>query len=204
MRLVYIDDVINTLIQSTGKKNKKLNYEEIPIEYRISLRNLAEKIKNFKNVRSSKVIPPVGTGIERALYSTYLSYLPLDQIKYPVVAHKDPRGEFIEFLKTQHSGQFSIFTAEKGVTRGGHYHHTKNEKFLVIKGKARFRLRNLVTHETAELNVSEKKMEVVDMPPGWVHDITNTGNDTLVVMLWANEIFDPETPDTIYSTLEKA
>lgn len=203
LRLVYIDDVVEALIDAASKREtNKLTLQNVPIEYKISLVELADKIRQFPKIRSSSVISPVGCGIDRALYSTYLSYIPSDQFKYEINSHHDERGSFVEFLKTSDSGQFSFFSAEKGVTRGGHYHHTKNEKFLVIKGRARFRLRNLITNEKIELTVSDKLMEVVDMPPGWTHDITNIGDEILLVMLWANEVFDPAKPDTIHSTLE--
>ena len=102
-------------------------------------------------------------------------------------------------LKTFSSGQFSISTTEPGITRGNHYHHTKNEKFLVVKGKAKFRFRNILTDEKYELNVSEDFVEVIETIPGWVHDISNVGTKKMVVMLWANEIFDKEIPDTYAS-----
>lgn len=203
LRLVYIDDVIEALIDAASKpETSKLTLQDVPIEYQISLVELANKISQFPKIRSTSAVPPVGRGIDRALYSTYLSYIPCDQFKYEITSHHDKRGSFVEFLKTSDSGQFSFFSAEKGVTRGGHYHHTKNEKFLVIKGSARFRLRNLITNEKVELTVSDKLMEVVDMPPGWAHDITNIGDGILLVMLWANEVFDPAKPDTIHSKLE--
>ena len=203
LRLVYIDDVVEALIDAalTREKNK-LTFKDVPVEYKISLVELAKKIRQFPKIRSTSTVPPVGFGIDRALYSTYLSYIPYDQFKYEITSHHDERGSFVEFLKTSDSGQFSFFSAEKGVTRGGHYHHTKNEKFLVIKGRARFRLRNLITNKKIEITVSDKLMEVVDMPPGWTHDITNIGDGTLLVMLWANEVFDSAKPDTIHSKLE--
>lgn len=203
LRLVYIDDVVEALIDAAlTRETNKLTFKDVPVEYKISLVELAKKIRQFPKIRSTSTVPPVGFGIDRALYSTYLSYIPYDQFKYEITSHHDERGSFVEFLKTSDSGQFSFFSAEKGVTRGGHYHHTKNEKFLVIKGRARFRLRNLITNEKVEITVSDKLMEVVDMPPGWTHDITNIGDGTLLVMLWANEIFDSAKPDTIHSKLE--
>jgi UDP-2-acetamido-2,6-beta-L-arabino-hexul-4-ose reductase len=141
----------------------------------------------------------VGTGLVRSLYATYLTYLPNERFAYDVPVHGDPRGVFVEMLKTPDSGQFSYFTAHPGITRGGHYHHTKTEKFLVIKGRAVFRFRHLLTDERFELATSGDKPQVVDTIPGWVHDITNVGNDEMVVMLWANEVFDRERPDTVAS-----
>jgi len=106
------------------------------------------------------------------------------------------RGVFVEMLKTKDSGQFSFFTAHPGVTRGSHYHHSKSEKFLVIKGKARFQFRHILTNERHEILTSGDKFEIVETIPGWTHDISNIGTDEMVVMLWANEIFDRSKPDT--------
>ena len=139
----------------------------------------------------------MGVGLTRALYATYISYLPTEKFSYEVAQHADPRGIFVEMLKTQDSGQFSYFTAHPGVTRGGHYHHTKTEKFLVIKGNALFRFRHLVTDELFELETTIDAPQIVDTIPGWSHDITNIGDDEMVVMLWANENFDRQRPDTI-------
>ena len=139
----------------------------------------------------------VGGGITRALYSTYLSFLRPEQFSYDLPVHADARGRFVEVLKTKDSGQFSFFTAHPGITRGGHYHHSKNEKFLVIQGTARFGFRHVVTGETYELFTDGEKPEIVETVPGWSHDITNTGENEMIVMLWANEIFDREHPDTI-------
>ena len=170
---------------------------EIDPVYSVSVGDLAELIRTFKESRDSKVISAVGVGLTRALYSTYLSFLQPKQFSYPLVVHTDPRGQFVEMLKTKDSGQFSFFTAHPGITRGGHYHHSKNEKFLVIQGQARFGFRNIVTRETYELFTDGEKPEVVETAPGWSHDITNVGKSIMIVMLWANEIFDPQNPDTI-------
>jgi UDP-2-acetamido-2,6-beta-L-arabino-hexul-4-ose reductase len=126
-----------------------------------------------------------------------VSYLPNEKCSYEVQQHADPRGVFVEMLKTPDSGQFSYFTAHPGITRGGHYHHTKTEKFLVIKGEALFRFRHLLTDELVELRTNGSTPQVVDTIPGWSHDITNVGDDEMVVMLWANENFDRQSPDTI-------
>jgi UDP-2-acetamido-2,6-beta-L-arabino-hexul-4-ose reductase len=139
----------------------------------------------------------VGVGFTRALYATYVSYLPTEKFSYNIQQHSDPRGVFVEVLKTLDSGQFSYFTAYPGVTRGGHYHHTKTEKFLVIRGEALFRFRHLLTSELIEVRVSGAIPRVVDTIPGWSHDITNVGDHELIVMLWANENFDRQKPDTI-------
>ena len=141
----------------------------------------------------------VGTGLVRALYSTYLSHLEPAAFEYRVPVHADPRGEFVEMLKTPDCGQFSFFTAHPGVTRGGHYHHSKTEKFLVIKGQALFRFRHMQTGQTHQIVTTGQEPQVVETVPGWTHDIKNVGDDEMVVMLWANENFDREKPDTVAS-----
>jgi len=156
-----------------------------------------ETLKEFKNASQSLTVGNVGCGLRRALYSTYVSFLPKEKFSYQVKLYSDPRGDFVEMLRTPEAGQFSYFTAHPGVTRGGHYHHSKTEKFLVLSGTASFRFRHLRTNERYETVVRGGTGTIVDTIPGWVHDITNIGSDTLVVMLWANETFDRNRPDTI-------
>lgn len=167
--------------------------------YQISLGDLANLIQRFKESRDSLVTERVGSGFIRALYSTYVSYLPVTQFTYGIASHSDERGTFVEMLKTPDCGQFSYFTAHPGVTRGGHYHHSKSEKFLVIRGKALFKFRQILTNEHYEIIVDGSHPKIVETIPGWSHDITNIGDDELIVMLWANEIFDRQEPDTISS-----
>lgn len=150
----------------------------------------------FQRGHGSLQIERVGSGFERALYSTYLSYLDPSEFSYTVPRHGDERGVFVEMLQTKDSGQFSFFTAHPGITRGGHYHHSKNEKFLVISGRASFKFRHVITDETYEIIVEGSDSRVVETVPGWSHDVTNIGDSELVVMLWANEVFDRENPDT--------
>ena len=178
---------------------KGLLKKEVKPEYSVTLLALANQIRAFKNCRNSLVSEPVGTGFVRALYATYISYLPSDQFSYAIPSFKDKRGVFVEMLKTKDPGQFSYFTAHPGVTRGGHYHHTKTEKFLVIKGNAHFGFRNIFTNETFDIETSGENPCIVETIPGWAHDITNIGDEEMLVMLWANEIFDRDKPDTITS-----
>jgi len=199
LRLVYIDDVVTALLAALDAPAADCVRATVNPEYAISLGELAAQIRAFGNCRSTLMSERVGTGLVRALYATYVSYLPEEKFAYEVVQHADPRGVFVEMLKTPDSGQFSYFTAHPGITRGGHYHHTKTEKFLVIKGEALFRFRHLLTNELIELRTSGAKPQVVDTIPGWSHDITNVGNDEMVVMLWANENFDRQKPDTVAS-----
>jgi UDP-2-acetamido-2,6-beta-L-arabino-hexul-4-ose reductase len=197
VRLVYVDDVINDFLRLLNERPAGVMRPEVSPVYTITVGDLAEQIRVFKGGRESMVTEAVGTGLTRALYATYLSFLRPKQFSYSLTAHADKRGRFVEMLKTKDSGQFSFFTAHPGITRGGHYHHTKNEKFLVIQGKARFGFRHIVTGETYELFTDGEKPEVVETVPGWSHDITNVGSNEMIVMLWANEIFDRQHPDTV-------
>ena len=197
VKLVYVDDVVEEFIRALDAMPAGLTRGEVSLGYGITLGDLAAQIEAFKNCRGSLVSERVGTGLVRALYATYVSYLPPDKFAYDLPMYGDERGVFVEMLKTQDSGQFSFFTAHPGITRGGHYHHTKTEKFLVIKGSARFGFRHVVTDERFEVFTLGEKPQVVETVPGWTHDITNVGDDEMFVMLWANEIFDRARPDTI-------
>ena len=204
LSLVYVDDVVNAfleIISEHGNKNSVAIEQSVQPEYDITLGDLASQIQAFKDSRTTGITEAVGTGLTRALYSTYISYLKPLQFSYPLTKHADPRGEFVEMLKTRESGQFSYFTAFPGITRGGHYHHTKTEKFLVIRGEARFKFRHMVTNERFELITNGDNPTIVETIPGWTHDITNIGETEMIVMLWANEIFDRQKPDTINSPL---
>lgn len=196
LNLIYIDDVVNKFIDILDKKDKVKDLSiDIPV-YQKTISNIVDLLNRFKNIKTSLVVEEVGTGFERALYSTFISYLPLNKFEYPLPIYKDDRGEFVEMLKTKSSGQFSYFTSYPGVSRGSHYHHSKTEKFLVLSGKAKFRFKNILTDEYHEIFSEGGQPKVVETIPGWAHDITNIGKDNLVVMLWANEIFDRDHPDT--------
>jgi UDP-2-acetamido-2,6-beta-L-arabino-hexul-4-ose reductase len=199
VRLVYVDDVVNALLAQLASAWAGLVRPAVAPEYGITLGELSDQIDAFKNCRTSLVSERVGTGLIRALYATYVSYLPTESFVYDVPVHGDARGVFVEMLKTPDAGQFSFFTAHPGITRGGHYHHTKTEKFLVIKGHARFGFRHMLTNEVHQIETQGEKPQVVETVPGWTHDITNIGTDEMVVMLWANEVFDRASPDTIAS-----
>jgi UDP-2-acetamido-2,6-beta-L-arabino-hexul-4-ose reductase len=202
--LVYVDDVIERFVQLMDGADAALGadgFASVTPQYTTTVGELARQVQAFKDSRVSLTTDRVGTGLLRALYATYVSYLPPELFAYTVPQYGDPRGVFAEMLKTPDCGQFSYFTAHPCITRGGHYHHSKTEKFLVIKGQARFKFRHMQTGETHELHTSGDKAEVVETVPGWTHDITNTGTDEMVVMLWANEVFDREKPDTFACTV---
>ena len=204
LTLVYVDDVVQRFIHLLDGADAALDaagFATVAPQYSTTVGALAAQIQAFKESRNNLVTERVGTGLVRALYSTYVSYLPVEEFAYTVPQHGDARGVFVEMLKTPDCGQFSYFTAHPGITRGGHYHHSKTEKFLVIKRCARFKFRHMHTGETHTLDTSGEQAQVVETVPGWTHDITNIGSDELVVMLWANEIFDRERPDTFACAL---
>lgn len=197
--LVYVDDVVDRFIQLMDGAQTQPDangFETMQPVYPTTVGHLADAIEGFKTNRDTLMIDRVGTGLTRALYATYVSYLPVERFSYTVPQHADPRGVFVEMLKTPDCGQFSFFTAKPGITRGGHYHHTKTEKFLVIKGQVCFKFRHMDTGETYELLTDGSKAEIVETVPGWTHDITNIGQNEMIVMLWANEIYDRQRPDT--------
>lgn len=196
IKLAYIDDVVASFVALLDGAEQPMPFAEVSPVYEITVAELADQLQRFKASRDNLVTEPVGVGLIRALYSTYVSYLSPEQFTYTVPQHGDERGVFVEMLKTQDAGQFSFFTAHPDVTRGGHYHHSKTEKFLVIKGEACFRFRHMLTGEFYEMFTSGIQPEIVETVPGWTHDVTNVGKDELVCMLWANEIFDRENPDT--------
>nr|WP_293604650.1 NAD-dependent epimerase/dehydratase family protein [Polaromonas sp. UBA4122] len=210
--LVYVDDVIGRFVGLMDdsrhcEEERRGNpgsldcraasaMTEVAPQYSTTMGELARQIQAFKDSRTTLMTERVGTGLVRALYATYVSYLPVESFTYTVPQHADPRGVFVEVLKTPDAGQFSYFTAHPGITRGGHYHHSKTEKFLVIKGQARFKFRHMQTGQAHELVTTGEKPEIVETVPGWTHDITNIGTDEMIVMLWANEVFDRARPDT--------
>lgn len=205
LSLVYIDDVCDVfieLVSATLSGEKQAGgFKEMPVVYHTTVGEVAGLLQKFKKSRDTLVTEEVGVGLTRALYSTYLSYFSPEQFAYTVPGYTDPRGTFVEMLKTPSAGQFSFFTAHPGITRGGHYHHSKNEKFLVIKGKACYRFEQIISGEQYELTTDASEYKIIETVPGWTHDITNVGEEELIVMLWANEIFDRSKPDTIASPL---
>jgi UDP-2-acetamido-2,6-beta-L-arabino-hexul-4-ose reductase len=196
LSLVYIDDVVETVVALLDSPADSVPVAVWPV-YDTTVGAVANTISGFRRDRADNLIDSVGTGLIRALYSTYVASLPVKEFSYPIAAHRDPRGSFSEMLKTRTSGQFSYFTAHPGVTRGGHYHHSKTEKFLVVHGTARFCFRHIMTGETHAIDVSGERPEIVETVPGWAHDVTNIGDTPLISFLWANEIFDRDRPDTI-------
>jgi UDP-2-acetamido-2,6-beta-L-arabino-hexul-4-ose reductase len=195
--LLHVDDVVNAFVELLGANDTQTGYVEAGPVYEATVGELAQTLRDFADSRHSLLIPRVGIGLTRALYATYISYLQPDSFAYNVPRHTDGRGVFVEMLKTPDCGQVSYFTAHPGITRGEHYHHSKTEKFLIIRGTARFGFRNIKTGQSHELIARGGEGCIVESVPGWAHNITNVGDDELIVMLWANEVFDRARPDTI-------
>lgn len=197
LNLVHVDDVVAAFLSVLDAPGDGAGFAEAGPVYSTTVGVVADAIRGFADSRESLMIDRVGAGLTRALYSTYLSYLEPEAFCYRVRRHADPRGVFVEMLKTPDCGQVSYFTAGPGVTRGRHYHHTKTEKFLVLTGEARFGFRHIITSARHEIVTRGGDGTIVETIPGWAHDITNIGEGEMVVMLWANEIFDRARPDTV-------
>ena len=203
IEIVHIDDLIKTFIDIIFNKDNYSQYCTVPISYPVTVGALADILKSFKEDRKNFYIDQVGLGLLRVLYSTYISYYDPSMFSYALEEHSDNRGVFSEIIKTKSSGQFSYFTVNIGETRGGHFHHTKTEKFLVVSGAARYQFSNIVTKEHYTICTDGNSPTVVESIPGWVHDITNIGDEKLIVFLWSNEVFDVDNPDTYVLNNEK-
>lgn len=200
MTLVYIDDVVQELINClVDKANKTEDYYKVGVKHHIKLGEIVELIQSFKNSRTTLQIPDLSDVFTKKLYSTYLSYLPENQFSYPLKMNVDTRGSFTEFIKSPDRGQVSINISKPGITKGNHWHHTKNEKFLVVFGSGVIRFRKVDEPSAViEYFVSGNKLEVVDIPVGYTHNIENLGDTDLITVMWVNEIFDLEQPDTYF------
>ena len=194
---VYIDDIVKEFISCLTKEGS-FEILHVTPTYKVSLGTLASLLKSFKESRNTLELPYLKDGFEKKLYSTYLSYLPEDQFSYPLNSHVDMRGSFTEFIRSKDRGQVSVNIQHPGIIKGNHYHHTKNEKFLVVAGQGIIRFRKLGEETIIEYPVSCEKLEVIDIPVGYTHDIINTGTTDMVTIMWANEEFDAENPDTYY------
>ena len=199
LTLCYIDDVIKEFVSVLNNRiDNEEKFSKISKEYQITLGNLAETIKSFKESRNDLIVPNMENELTKKLYSTYLSFLPEDDFSYDLKMNIDQRGSFTEFIKTPDRGQISINVSKPGITKGNHWHHTKNEKFLVVSGKGQIRFRKIGSEEIIEYNVTGEKLKVVDIPNGYTHSIVNIGEIDLVTVMWANELFDQDNPDTYY------
>lgn len=199
LTLAYIDDVVEEFIKAMeDTPTMERDYCKVSLTYNTTVGEIAELIKSFKESRVNLNIPDMGNEFTKKLYSTYLSYLPEDKFSYGLKMNVDNRGSFTEFIRTPERGQVSVNVSKPGITKGNHWHHTKNEKFLVVSGKALIRFRKIDSDDIIEYKVSGDELEVVDIPTGYTHSIINVGDTDLVTIIWANECFDSENPDTYY------
>lgn len=199
MRLIYIDDLVKELINALkGNENYKNNYCYVEPVYKVKLGKIVELLYGFKENRKNRFICDLSDDFTKKLYSNYLSYLPKDKFLYNLKMNIDYRGSFTEFIKTIDRGQVSVNISKPRIIKGNHWHHTKTEKFLVVSGKGVIRFRKIGETEIIEYHVSGDKMQVVDIPPGYTHNIENLGENDMVTIMWANETFDPDNPDTYY------
>lgn len=199
MKLIYIDDVVDEFINALEDRANHIgDFCQVPIDYTIELGKIAELIYSFKESRKTLSVPNFSNEFEKKLYSTYLSYLPVDDFAYSLKKNEDDRGSFTEFLRTCDRGQVSVNVAKPGITKGNHWHHTKNEKFLVVSGEALIQFRKVGETKVYDYRVSGDEMKVVDIPCGYTHNIINVGDTDLVTVMWANEAFNPDKPDTFF------
>lgn len=199
MHLVYIDDIVDEFICAIkGQEHKNGDFCEVPVTHKITLGEIADLLYSFKESRRNLSIPNQADAFSKKLYATYISYLPKNEFAYPLKMNVDPRGSFTEFLKTDEYGQVSVNISHPHIVKGNHWHHTKNEKFLVVSGKGVIRFRYPESDEVTEYFVSGDKLTVVDIPTGYTHNIENLGDTDMVTIMWANEKFDPNKPDTYF------
>ena len=212
LRLCYIDDVVDELIAALKGEEHHTRHPElvsgsdycyVPTVHEVKLGEIVELLHKFKAMPQTLGVPTLSNGFEKALYSTFLSYFPKEKFSYPVKMNIDARGSYTELIRSEHNGQFAVNISKPGITKGQHWHHTKNEKFVVVHGHGLIQLRKLGTDEIIEFEVSGDKIEVVEMIPGYTHNIINLSQtDDLVTFMWANECFDPNRPDTYFEPVE--
>ncbi|MDF2538623.1 MAG: capsular biosynthesis protein [Herbinix sp.] len=202
LKLAYIDDTIEELLRGLyGNETRKGDYCVISQTYMVTLGTIVKLLYSFEKAGIERTIPDMSDGFTKALYSTYTSYLPEDKICHSPAISEDNRGVFMEFIRTLNQGQISVNTIKPGYVKGNHWHHTKCEKFLVVSGKGVIRLRNYYSDQILTIDVSGDKMTVVNIPAGFIHNIENLGDTDMVTLIWANECFNPEKPDTYYSVV---
>lgn len=199
LNLCYIDDVLEEFIRALeGMPTIQDDFCVVPVTHTIKLGELANAIQSFKETRVNLSVSKMDNELTKKLYSTYLSFLPQDNFSYDLKMNCDQRGSFTEFIRTPDRGQVSINVSKPGITKGNHWHHTKNEKFLVVSGQGLIRFRKIDSDEIIEYRVSGDKLQVVDIPTGYTHSIVNVGENDLVTVMWVNECFDRDKPDTHY------
>lgn len=204
MNLVYIDDVVEELIAAlSGLEHYDDGFCVVPIVHTVALGDIVNLLYSFKEMPQSLGVPNLADAFSKKLYSTYLSYLPKEKFSYPVKMNIDDRGSFTELIRTASCGQFSVNISKPGITKGQHWHHTKNEKFVVVNGHGLIQLRKIDTDEVINFEVNGDKIEVVEMIPGYTHNIINLSEtENLVTFMWCNECFDSNRPDTFFEPVE--
>jgi UDP-2-acetamido-2,6-beta-L-arabino-hexul-4-ose reductase len=201
MNLVYIDDVVEEIIKRAETHNSEHSeniFCSVEPVHSLKLGAIVELLHSFKSNRENRFIPDMSDVFVKKLYSTYISYIPADRFKYPLLMNIDDRGSFTEFIKTPERGQVSVNISKPGIIKGNHWHHSKCEKFLVVSGHGIIRFRKIDSNEVLEFPVNSDNLEVVDIPPGYTHNIENLGNSNMVTIMWANELLNPDKPDTFY------
>ncbi len=198
--LLYVDDAVKALLSCVNGNVLKdeEGFVKTSPQYKVPIGRIAKLLCEFKEGREKLLVPCLSDGFTSALYATYLSYLKKDDFSYALTTHEDYRGSFTEIIKTPDRGQFSVNISKPHITKGNHWHHTKNEKFCVVSGKGVIRFRDIHTEDVIEYFVSGDKIEVVDIPTGYTHNIENLGDTDMVTFMWCSEIFDPERPDTYF------
>jgi UDP-2-acetamido-2,6-beta-L-arabino-hexul-4-ose reductase len=199
IELAYIDDVVRHFVGHLKARydDKKIFYS-IDRTYKVTLGELSSKIYSLRDMRRTLVVPDLSDDFMKCLYATYLSFLDARDFSYPLDLKTDNRGSLFELIKSEHFGQIFLSKTHTGIVRGNHYHDSKVEKFCVIQGNAVIRFRNILNDDVIEYQVSGNKIEVVDIPPGYTHHIENNGDGEMIVLFWANQIFDHDNPDTYF------
>jgi len=204
LNLIYIDDIVKEFISVLYSKKasfKENNYCYISPRYNITLGELAAHIKSFKNSMNSISVPNTGNDFIKKLYSTYISYVPLQELAVSATKNVDERGSFTELVRTEQCGQFSISMSKPGIIRGNHYHHTKLERFIVVKGHAKIKFTSVIDNTSYEFEVSDKDIKIVTIPVGYTHNIENVGDSEMILAIWCNELFDKKYPDTYFKPI---
>jgi UDP-2-acetamido-2,6-beta-L-arabino-hexul-4-ose reductase len=202
LELTYIDDVMAAFVNEVYTVKTGFQFAEALPSTQITLGQLAEKIKQFRQMRVDLKLPNFSISFDHALYATYLSYLDGNDFAYGLEIKSDQRGSLAEFIKSPSMGQIFISHTHSGIIRGNHYHHTKTEKFLVVQGEALIRFRQIDSDQIIEHRVRGTDYRVLDIPPGYTHSIENIGREDLVTLFWASEMFDPAKPDTIFEKIQ--
>lgn len=201
LELVYIDDLVAEMLDALkDREHRNGRYCAVPVSHRVTLGEIADLLEQFKNQPKTLLMPEMPEGsFAKKLYSTYLSYLPKEKISFPLKMNIDERGSFTELLKTANCGQFSVNISKPGITKGQHWHNSKWEFFIAVSGHGLIEERKIGSDEVLRFEVSGNNIEAVHMLPGYTHNIINLSDtEDLVTLMWANEQFDPNHPDTFF------